>query len=66
MPAPPMPWPMDQFEARALRAVPGVKAVRRWHPPRGHGAVHGVLLPIAERLPLLDSLLLSIWSARFG
>jgi O-methyltransferase involved in polyketide biosynthesis len=65
MPAPAMPWAMDALEARALSAIPGVASVRRLHPPRGRGAVHGVALPVLERLPLLDALVLSIWSARF-
>jgi O-methyltransferase involved in polyketide biosynthesis len=64
MPAPPMPWPMDDREARALRQLPGVAGVERLHPPRGRGFVHGFALPALDRLPLLDGLLLSIWSAR--
>jgi O-methyltransferase involved in polyketide biosynthesis len=66
MPAPPMPWPMDGREAAALRAIPGVTGVERLHPPRGRGFVHGYALPVMERLPVLDVLLLSIWSARFA
>lgn len=63
---PPMPWPMDEREARGLRRLPGVAAVTRLHPPRGRGPVHGVLLPAADRLPWFRSQLLSIWSARFA
>ncbi len=66
MSAPPMPWPMDGREARALRALPGVRAVVRLHPPRGRGPVHGFVLPVLERTPILDDLVLSMWSARFG
>jgi O-methyltransferase involved in polyketide biosynthesis len=66
MPAPPMPWPMDGAEAKALRRIPGVASVERLHPPRGHGALHGVVLPVVERAPVLDDLVLSIWVARFS
>lgn len=66
MSAPPMPWAMNGREAHALRALPGVRAVVRLHPPRGRGLLHGLLLPAMERAPGLDDLLLSIWSARFG
>jgi O-methyltransferase involved in polyketide biosynthesis len=66
LPAPAMPWAMDGREAAALRALPGVRAVRRLHPPRGRGFTHGLLLPALERAPVLDALLLSIWSARFA
>lgn len=66
MTTPPMPWPMDGREAKALRQLPGVATVRRVHPPRGRGFVHGFALPAMERLPVLDSLLLSIWDVRFA
>lgn len=66
LPAPPMPWAMDGREAAVLRALPGVRAVRRLHPPRGRGLTHAVLLPALERAPVLDALLLSIWSARLA
>jgi O-methyltransferase involved in polyketide biosynthesis len=65
MPAPPMPWPMDGREAVALRQLPRVARIDRLHPPRGRGFVHAVALPVLDRLPLLDGLLLSIWSAHF-
>jgi hypothetical protein len=61
-----MPWPMDGREARALRQLPGVAGVERLHPPRGRGFLHGLALPVLDRLPLLDALVLSIWSARFA
>jgi O-methyltransferase involved in polyketide biosynthesis len=66
MSAPPMPWPMDGREASVLRALPGVRAVVRLHPPRGRGPLHGIVLPVLERTPLLDDVVLSMWSARFG
>ena len=66
MAAPAMPWAMDGREAKVLRAMPGVRAVVRLHPPHSRGALHGLLLPAMERAPGLDDLLLSIWSARFG
>src|SRR5450631_608520 len=37
MQAPPMPWSMDDREASALRALPGVAEISRLHPPRGRG-----------------------------
>ena len=66
MPAPPMPWAMDGREAAALRELPGVRAVVRLHPPRGRGALQGWILPVVDRLPLVDASVLSIWSARLG
>jgi hypothetical protein len=66
MSAPPMPWPMDGREAKVPRALPGVRAVVRLHPPRGRGPLHGLVLPALDRTPILDDLILSIWSARFG
>jgi O-methyltransferase involved in polyketide biosynthesis len=66
MSAPPMPWPMDGREAGVLRRLPGVLAVVRLHPPRGRGRLHGFVLPALERTPVLDDLILSMWSARFG
>jgi hypothetical protein len=57
---------MDGRAARALRALPGVRAVVRLHPPRGRGPLHGLVLPALERAPILDDLILSMWSARFG
>jgi O-methyltransferase involved in polyketide biosynthesis len=66
MSAPPMPWPMDGREAMVLRALPGVRAVVRLHPPRGRGPLHGLVLPALERTPILYDLILSMWSARFG
>jgi O-methyltransferase involved in polyketide biosynthesis len=65
MPAPAMPWFMNQREAAAVRALPGVESVQRLHPPRGRGPLYSLLLPLADRLPLTRSLVLSIWSARF-
>jgi O-methyltransferase involved in polyketide biosynthesis len=59
-------WSMDHREATALRALPGVHSVRRLYPPRGRGLLQGRLLPLAERVPLLRSQLLSIWLARFS
>ncbi|MGZ4454040.1 MAG: class I SAM-dependent methyltransferase [Nocardioides sp.] len=64
--APPMPWAMDAGEAQALRALPGVARVRRLHPPGGRGLAHRWVLPAMDRLPGLDALVLSIWSARFA
>jgi len=63
--APPMPWSMDNREAAALRSLPGIHSVERLHPPRGRGVLHSYVLPLADRLPLLRSLVLSIWSVRF-
>ncbi|MFN8079589.1 MAG: class I SAM-dependent methyltransferase [Kineosporiaceae bacterium] len=64
--APVMHWWLDDAEADALRALPGVADVRRLHPPRGRGLVHALALPIIDRLPGLRSQVLSIWSLRFA
>ena len=63
---PPMPWAMDAREARALRALPGVLAVARLHPPRGRGPLFGVVLPALERAPVLRGALLSVWGVRLS
>jgi O-methyltransferase involved in polyketide biosynthesis len=65
MQAPPMPWPMDSFEAKVLRSIPGVQELKRLHPPRGRNLLHGTVLPVFDRLPLAQDLLLSVWNARF-
>ena len=65
MPPPPMPWPMDHREAAVLRTLPGVRSVERLHPPRGRGVLYAYALPLADRLPLIRSLVLSVWSVRF-
>jgi O-methyltransferase involved in polyketide biosynthesis len=63
--APPMPWSMDHREAAILGSLPGIRSVERLHPPRGRGALYAYALPLVDRLPLLRSLALSIWSIRF-
>ncbi|HST86351.1 MAG TPA: class I SAM-dependent methyltransferase [Kineosporiaceae bacterium] len=63
--APPMPWSMDHREATVLGSLPGIRSVERLHPPRGRGALYAYALPLADRLVLLRSLVLSIWSIRF-
>jgi len=66
MVAPSMPWPMNDREAAVLRRLPTVAEVRRLHPPRGRGVAHSVLLPLVDRMPVLRSQVLSIWSATFA
>lgn len=63
---PPMPWSMNDREASALRALPGVTEIHRIHPPRGRGPAQSFVLPLIERLPVLRSQIQSIWSARFA
>jgi O-methyltransferase involved in polyketide biosynthesis len=65
MRVPPMPWAMDGPEAVALGKLPGVARVERLHPPGGRGVLHGWALPTLDRMPLVNGLLLSIWSAQF-
>jgi O-methyltransferase involved in polyketide biosynthesis len=66
-PVPPMPWAMDPEERRRLEASPLVVELRRLHPPRGRGLLHGVILPALSRVPgLRDQALLSIYRIRFA
>ena len=46
---PPMPWALDLAERRRLLGLPGVDEVRDLVPPRGRGALHGWLFPVANR-----------------
>ncbi|HJU46531.1 MAG TPA: class I SAM-dependent methyltransferase [Gaiellaceae bacterium] len=59
-------WGLDSAEERRLRTIPGVAALRPLRLPRGRGAVHGLLLPLASRAPVLRRALLSVWSMRFS
>ena len=51
--APPMPWALDAAEVARLRAIPGVAAVTELRRPRGRGVLHGLVLPLLGRVPLL-------------
>jgi len=62
---PPWLWSLDGGEERRLRALPGVAKLRPLHLPRGRGAVHGYVLPLATMLPPLRRLLLTVLLARF-
>ena len=60
---PPWSWGIDAGELERLRtAVPQIAAVHRLRPPRGRGAIHGLLLPLAGRIPPLRDL--SFWLLR--
>jgi O-methyltransferase involved in polyketide biosynthesis len=60
---PPWEWGMDAARERALAAL--VAELRALRPPRGRGPVHGLLLPLAWRVPALRRLMLSVYAARF-
>jgi O-methyltransferase involved in polyketide biosynthesis len=64
--APPWLWGLDAREERRLAALPGVGELRALRPPRGRGALHGVLLPLASRVPLLRRRMLSVLRLRFA
>ena len=63
---PPWSWGYDRDQERRLRLLPGVTKLERLPLPRGRGIVHGVVLPLAARMPLLRWLVLSVHRARFG
>jgi len=62
---PPWTWTVDGAELRRIAALPGVADLRTVPLPRGRGAVHGFLLPLATRLPVVRTALLTVWSAMF-
>ena len=54
--APPMPWALDNAERDRLRALhPGI-VLTDLRPPRGHGLLHGVVLPLLDRVPAIRAL----------
>ena len=63
---PPWSWGFDREEERRLRRLPGVLKLERLRLPFGRGAVHGLVLPVVARLPVLHGLVLTIHRARFG
>jgi O-methyltransferase involved in polyketide biosynthesis len=58
-------WGLDRGEERRLRATAGVAALRPLRVPRGRGAAHGLLLPLASRAPVLRWALFSVWQMRY-
>ena len=62
---PPWTWTTDRAERRRIAALPGVADLRTVPLPRGRGVVHGFLLPLATRLPVVRTALLTVWSATF-
>jgi O-methyltransferase involved in polyketide biosynthesis len=60
---PPWEWGMDAAQERALGGL--VAELRALRLPRGRGAVQGVALPLAARVPPLRRLMLSVYAARF-
>jgi hypothetical protein len=59
-------WGLDRGEERRLRALPHVASLAALRLPRGRGAVHGWVLPLAARVPAVRRRLLSVLVARFG
>lgn len=62
---PPWTWTIDGAERRRIATLPGVADLRTIPLPRGRGVVHGFLLPLATRLPVVRTALLTVWSATF-
>jgi hypothetical protein len=62
---PPWTWIIDRAERRRIAALPGVADLRTVPLPRGRGAVHGFVLPLAARLPVVRTALLTVLSATF-
>jgi hypothetical protein len=58
-------WAIDAAERRRLEALPGVEDLRTLPLPRGRGAFHGFVLPLATRLPAVRGALLAVLLARF-
>jgi O-methyltransferase involved in polyketide biosynthesis len=64
--APPWHWGMDAAEQRRVAALPGIAELRALRLPRGRGALHGYVLPLAARIPQLRRAWLTVFRARFG
>jgi len=62
---PPWTWTVDRAERRRIATLPGVADLRTIPLPRGRGVVNGFLLPLATRLPVVRTALLTVWSATF-
>lgn len=62
---PPWTWTIDRAERGRIATLPGVADLRTVPLPRGRGVVHGFLLPLATRLPVVRTALLTVWSATF-
>jgi len=58
-------WGLDRVEERRLDALAHVSDLRRLRLPRGRGAAHGLLLPLASRTPVVRRALLSVLLAVF-
>ncbi len=63
---PPWSWGLDRSEERRLRALPHVASLTAPRLPRGRGALHGWVLPLATRVPAVRRRLLSVLVARFA
>jgi O-methyltransferase involved in polyketide biosynthesis len=58
-------WTIDRAERHRIAGLPGVADLRTVPLPRGRGAVHGFVLPLAARLPAVRTALLTVLSATF-
>jgi hypothetical protein len=58
-------WGLDRAEERRLGTLPHVRELRSLRLPRGRGLVHGYVLPLASRTPIVRRVLLSVLRARF-
>ena len=59
-------WGLDRNDERRLRAVPHVASLTALRLPRGRGAAHGWMLPLATRVAAVRRRLLSVHVARFA
>ena len=62
---PPWTWTSHRAEVRRIAALAGVAGLRTVPLPRGRGVVHGFLMPLATRLPVGRTALLTVLSATF-
>jgi O-methyltransferase involved in polyketide biosynthesis len=62
---PPWTWTIDRAERQRIGTLPSVADLRTVPLPRGRGVAHGFLLPLATRLPVVRTAMLTVWSATF-
>jgi O-methyltransferase involved in polyketide biosynthesis len=58
---PPWRWGVDADEEQRLAALPHMSGLRTLRPPRGRGALHGLVLPLADRVPALRRAMLTVY-----
>jgi O-methyltransferase involved in polyketide biosynthesis len=58
-------WTLDRAERGRIQAISGVERLRTIPLARGRGVLHGFLLALATRLPVVRHAVLSVLAARF-